>query len=100
MNAATASEWLTAAAIGIAALLPVVAAVSLAGRDLPHLSTETVRDVAERARILLALALRLEIGEVSDDGGDVMDVADEVAYADTGRPWTYRRPVQQDREAA
>jgi hypothetical protein len=27
---------------------------------------------------------------------DEMDIADEVAYADTGRPWPYRRPVQQD----
>jgi hypothetical protein len=31
---------------------------------------------------------------------DEMDVADEVAYADTGRPWAYRtpRPLPQQQE--
>lgn len=60
MNAATTPEWLTAFAIGAAAYLPIVAAVLLSGRDLPHLSAEPVRDTAERARMLLALARHLE----------------------------------------
>lgn len=60
MNAATTSEWLTAFLIGAAALLPFAAAMSLAGRDLPHMPEEPVRDLAERAQLLLALTRHLE----------------------------------------
>lgn len=65
MNAATTSEWWTAAAIGVVGFLPFVAAMLAAGADLPPVSTEPVRDVAERARILLALARHLETGEAA-----------------------------------
>ncbi|GGV69037.1 hypothetical protein GCM10010294_25400 [Streptomyces griseoloalbus] len=34
--------------------------------------------------------------DAESEPDDVMDVADEVAYADTGRPWAYRRLLQQD----
>lgn len=62
MNAATTSEWLAAFLVGAAGLLPFAAAMSLAGRDLPHLPEDPVRDVAERAQLLLALTRHLETG--------------------------------------
>jgi hypothetical protein len=65
VNAATASEWLTAAAIGTALYLPIVAAVLAAGTDLPHMPAGGPREVTDRARTVLALAQRLETGEAS-----------------------------------
>lgn len=59
MTAATTAEWLTAAAIGTAAYLPIVAAAAAAGTDLPDVPT-TVRDIPERTRFLLALAQLLD----------------------------------------
>ncbi|MFD6324230.1 hypothetical protein ACFWOL_15470 [Streptomyces sp. NPDC058442] len=64
MNAATATEWLTALAIGTAAFLPIAAATFAAGIDLPNLSRDGMRDTVERARLLLALAQHLETREV------------------------------------
>ncbi|CAL9501657.1 hypothetical protein [Streptomyces sp. enrichment culture] len=64
MNAATPAEWLTAAATGAALYLPFVAAVPLAGRDLPDVPA-TARDLTERGRLLLALARHLETREAT-----------------------------------
>lgn len=49
MPAATAAEWLTAAAIGTATLPPLWLAAHLAGRDLPHVSLNPARAAAHRA---------------------------------------------------
>jgi hypothetical protein len=48
MPAATATEWLTAAAIGTGAFLPIAAATFAAGRDLPHVSLDPARHAAHR----------------------------------------------------
>lgn len=76
MPAATATEWLTAAAIGTSSFLPIAAAVLLADRDLhlPHVSLAGVENAAEQAALkvrlalaawLLVLAWHLESGEAS-----------------------------------
>ena len=51
MPAATATEWLTAAAIGTGSFLPIAAAVYFAGSDfhLPHVSLAPARAAAHRA---------------------------------------------------
>jgi hypothetical protein len=49
MPAATATEWLTAAAIGTTTLPPLWLVAHLAGRDLPHVSLDPARAVAHRA---------------------------------------------------
>lgn len=49
MPAATAAEWLTAAAIGTGSFLPIAAAVHFAGHDLPHVSLDPARAAAHRA---------------------------------------------------
>jgi hypothetical protein len=49
MPAATAAEWLTAAAIGTTTLPPLWLAAHLAGRDLPHVSLDPARNAAHRA---------------------------------------------------
>ena len=63
MNAATASDWLTALAIGTAAFLPIAAAAFAAGTDLPNLSRTGAHNTTDRARLLLALAQHLESKE-------------------------------------
>jgi hypothetical protein len=47
--AATAAEWLTAAAIGTATLPPLWLVAHFAGHDLPHVSLAPARAAAHRA---------------------------------------------------
>jgi hypothetical protein len=49
MHAATAAEWLTAAAIGATTLPPLWLVAHFAGRDLPHVSLDPARAAAHRA---------------------------------------------------
>jgi len=49
MPAATAAEWLTAAAIGTGSFLLIAVAVHFAGHDLPHVSLAPARAAAHRA---------------------------------------------------
>ncbi|MFC9949232.1 hypothetical protein ACFVIN_01465 [Streptomyces prasinus] len=65
MNAATLPEWGAALTVGVVAYLPIVAAVLLSDRDLPHLPEAPARDAVERARLLLALARHLETTEAT-----------------------------------
>jgi len=69
MHAATASEWLLAAAIGTTPLPVLAAAVHYADRDLPHLSLHGAVNAAEHAaqwtrlhtvHLLLLIAWHLE----------------------------------------
>lgn len=76
MNAATATEWLTAAAIGTSTLPLLAAAAAAAGSDwqLPHLSLAPAVETAEQAvqaaglraaAWLLVLAWHLETREAT-----------------------------------